>query len=79
MVHVDRMKQKYKRGDSFQESNRDKVATQATNKSSNIDQEVVDEIEEVYHDSEEYVEVTEELGRGKRKKHPPQIFTDYVL
>ena len=79
VVHVDGMKRKYKRGDSFQESNREKVGTQETDKSSNIDQKVVDEIEEVYYDAEEYVEVTEELGRGKRQKHPPQRFTDYVL
>ena len=78
MVHVDRMKRKYKRGDSFQENNSEKVGTQETDKSSNIDQEVVDEIEEVYYDAEEYVEVTEEL-RGKRQKHPPQRYTDYVL
>ena len=79
VVHVDRMKRKYKRGDSFQENNREKVGTQETDKSSNIDQKVVDEIEEVYYDAEEYVEATEELGRGKRQKQPPQRFTDYVL
>ena len=79
VVHVDRMKRKYKRGDSFQENNSEKVGTQETDKSSNIDQEVVDEIEEVYYDAEEYVEATEELGRGKRQKQPPQRFTDYVL
>ena len=79
VVHVDRMKRKYKRGDSFQENNREKVGTQETDKSSNKDQEVVDEIDEVYYDAEEYVEVTEELGRGKRHKHPPQRYTDYVL
>ena len=38
VVHVDRMKRKYKRGDSFQENNREKVGTQETDKSSNIDQ-----------------------------------------
>ena len=79
VVHVDRMKRKYNRGDSFQENNREKVGTQEADKSSNIDQEVVDEIEEFYYDAEEYVEVTEELGREKCQKHPPQRFTDYVL
>ena len=79
VVHVDRMKRKCKRGDSFQKNNIEKVGTQETDKSSNIDQEVVDEIEEVYYDAEEYVEVAEELGRGKRQKQPPQRFTDYVL
>ena len=79
VVHVDRMKRKYKRGDSFQENNREKVGTQETDKSSNIGQEVVDEMEEVYYDAEEFVEATEELGKGKHQKQPPQRFTDYVL
>ena len=78
-VHVDRMKRKYRRGDSYKQNNEEKVGTQETDKSSNKDQEVVEEIEEVYYDAEEYVEVTEELGRGKRQKQPPQRFTDYVL
>ena len=55
----------------FRKTKEKKVGTHKTDKSSNIDQEVVDEIEEVYYDAEEYVEVAEELGRGKRLKHPP--------
>ena len=63
----------------FRKTIENKVGTQETDKSSNIDQEVVDEVKKVYHDAEEYAEVAEELGRGKRQKQPPQRFTDYVL
>ena len=79
VVHVDRKKRIYKRGDSFPKNNREQVGTQETDKSSNINQEVDDEIEEVSNDAEEYAEVNEGLGRRKSQKQHPQRYTDYVL
>ena len=34
---------------------------------------------EIFYDAEEGIESEEALGRGRRQRHPPQKYSDYVM
>ena len=83
VIQIDRMKLRYKREESDEVSrgnNEVEVLTQeADSQSSSREQEVVEEVEEVFYDAEEQIEVVEELGRGRRERRQPQRFSDFVM
>ena len=83
VIQIDRMKLRYKREESDEVSrgnNEVEVLTQeADSQSSSREQEVVEEVEEVFYDAEEQIEVVEEFGRGRRERRQPQTFSDFVM
>ena len=55
------------------------VTQEADNQSTNREQELVEEVEEVFYDAEEQIKVVEEFGRGRRERRQPLRFSDYVM
>ena len=80
VVHVDRMKRKYSRDETVGAigENIEKERQPETEPSTALE-ETAKISWEIFYDAEEGIESEEALGRGRRQKHPPQKYSDYVM
>ena len=82
VVHVDRMKRKYRRDETveaFGENFEREVQTEETVGPSTNFEETEEIGEEISNGAEERIEDDEALGRGRCQRRPPKKYSDYVL
>ena len=82
VVHVDRMKRKYRRdetAEAFGENIEREVQTEETVGPSTNFEETEEIGEEISNGAEERIKDDEALGRGRHQRCPPKKYSDYVL
>ena len=82
VIHIDRMRRRYKRVET-QELSQDGVEgqekTAVKDRNRMADNFKIDREEDTFYDALEHVEEMEELGRGTRQRQLPLKYSDYVL
>ena len=82
MVHVDRMRRRYVRGETqelLQDGEGEQKEGVVEDKRRSENSFEIDLEEDTFFDAQEHIEETEEFGRGKRRRHLTTKFSNYVL